>query len=454
MVEMPPKEKITYICNACGTTHPKWIGQCNECGTWNSLSETDIANPSKTLDGITHTHSAPVGLLSIEVAQVARMSTGSGEFDRVLGGGFVEGGVTLLGGEPGIGKSTLALQCANSLSDADLVLYTTGEESLQQLVLRASRTKVESSNIKIIANSELEAVLHIAESISPKLVVIDSIQTLFSSEQESAPGSIAQVRACADRLVRFAKSTGTAVLMIGHITKDGVLAGPKLLEHIVDTVLYFEGDAGSRLRLVRAFKNRFGAINEVGVFVMTDSGLKGVENPSSMLLSSDNTDKAGSVVLVAQEGTRPLLVELQALVDDAVLAAPRRLSIGLEGGRINMLLAVLNKHAGIALGNRDVYVNVAGGIKLSETATDVAIVLAVLSSYFDKPLPAGTVCFGEIGLSGEIRPVQRGQERLKEARKLGFKQAIIPHANQAPQDSENLEIVPIKNIVELLEFLN
>ncbi len=416
------------------------------------MSESKIAYPAKLIHEVDRTYSAPIDLLSVQVAKVARMSTGSGEFDRVLGGGFVEGTVTLLGGEPGIGKSTLALQCADSLSVADSVLYTTGEESLQQLALRASRTKVESSNIKIMATSELETVLHSAELTGPKLVVIDSIQTLFSTEQESAPGSIGQVRACADRLVRFAKSTGTAILMIGHITKDGVLAGPKLLEHIVDTVLYFEGDADSRLRLVRAFKNRFGAVNEVGVFVMTDSGLRGVENPSSMLLSSDNTNKSGSVVLAAQEGTRPLLVELQALVDNTVLAAPRRLSIGLDVGRINMLLAVLSRHAGVALGNRDVYVNVAGGIKLSETASDVAIALAVLSSHFDNPLSAGTVCFGEIGLSGEIRPVQRGQERLKEAKKLGFKQAIIPHANQPTHGSGNLEIVPIKSIGELLEF--
>ena len=451
---MPTKGKIAYICSSCGTKHPKWTGQCNECGIWNSLSETKVAQSAKSVHGIDPTDNVPIDLSSIQVARVARMSTGSAEFDRVLGGGFVEGAVTLLGGEPGIGKSTLALQCAGSLSIADSVLYTTGEESLQQLALRAGRTKIESSNIKIIATSELESVLHFAKSTGPKLVVIDSIQTLFSTEQESAPGSISQVRACADRLVRFAKSTSTAILMIGHITKDGVLAGPKLLEHIVDTVLYFEGDADSRLRLVRAFKNRFGAVNEIGVFVMTDSGLRGVENPSSMLLSSDNTDKPGSVVLVAQEGSRPLLVELQALVDDTVLAAPRRLSIGLDGGRINMLLAVLSRHAGVNLGNRDVYVNVAGGIKLSETATDVAIALAVLSSHFDKPLPVGTVCFGEIGLSGEIRPVQRGQERLKEAKKLGFRQAIIPQANQAAHGPEKLEVVPVKNVGELLELLH
>ena len=451
---MPAKEKVAYICSSCGSKHLKWTGQCNECGIWNCLTETKIAHSTKFIHDVSRTDSVPIDLSSIQVAEIARMSTGSGEFDRVLGGGFVEGAVALLGGEPGIGKSTLALQCAGCLSAAGSVLYTTGEESLQQLALRASRTKVKSSNIKTLATSELETILQVAKSTGPKLIVIDSIQTLFSTEQESAPGSISQVRTCADRLVRFAKSTNTAILMIGHITKDGVLAGPKLLEHIVDTVLYFEGDPDSRLRLVRAFKNRFGAINEVGVFVMADSGLKGVENPSSILLSSDDTDKSGSVVLVAQEGTRPLLVELQALVDDAVLAAPRRISIGLDGGRINMLLAVLSRHAGVTLGNRDVYVNVAGGIKLSETAADVAIALAVLSSYFDKPLPAGTVCFGEIGLSGEIRPVQRGQERLREAQKLGFKQAIIPQANQAAQSPENLQVVPIKHIGELLELFH
>jgi DNA repair protein RadA/Sms len=396
----------------------------------------------------------PVPLAAVRAGQVERTQIGLSELDRVLGGGLVAGSAILLGGEPGIGKSTLALQCSALVAVSQRTLYVSGEESLEQLGLRARRMKLEHAEVPAMAENRLELVLAAADQEASQFLVVDSIQALYSERVESSPGSISQIRECADQLIRFAKRSGTALLLIGHVTKEGVLAGPKLLEHLVDTVLYFEGDTGSRYRLVRAFKNRFGAVNEVGVFAMTDHGLKVVSNPSAIFLSRGRVDKPGSMVMVTQEGTRPLLVEVQALVDGSSLANPRRLCVGLDGNRLGMLLAVLHRHGGIALAGHDVFINVAGGVRVTETAADVAMVAAVASSHFDRVIPPDTACFGELGLSGEIRPVQKGEERLAEAAKLGFKRALIPQANRIRKPPAGLEIVPLRTVSDLLEQID
>jgi len=391
-------------------------------------------------------------LSEVEAAEVPRQSTGIAEFDRVLGGGMVEGAVTLIGGDPGIGKSTLLLQALCHLSVSKNVIYVSGEESAQQIALRAKRLALDASAVQLFAEIQLERILATLAAEKPEVAVIDSIQTVYSEALQSAPGSVAQVRECAAQLTRFAKQSGTAVVLVGHVTKEGALAGPRVLEHIVDTVLYFEGDSNSSFRLIRAFKNRFGAVNELGVFAMTEKGLREVSNPSALFLSHHGQEVAGSCVMVTQEGTRPLLVEIQALVDEAHAPNPRRLSVGLEQNRLAMLLAVLHRHAGIACFDLDVFVNAVGGVKITEPAADLAVLLAIVSSLKNKPLPGKLVVFGEIGLAGEIRPIQRGQERLKEAAKLGFTHAVIPKGNKPKHNIEGMEIVAVERLEEAVAY--
>ncbi|MFT0547753.1 DNA repair protein RadA [Allopusillimonas ginsengisoli] len=440
------KAKTSFVCSECGGICPKWEGKCPHCGAWNTLQET------RDQGGAQHRYaplagSSPVRKLSdIEARELPRQPSGISEFDRVLGGGLVPGAVVLIGGDPGIGKSTLLLQALVSLSRAVKVLYVTGEESAEQVALRARRLDLTTSDVNLLAEIRLEAITGALTEQQPSVAVIDSIQTLYSSELSAAPGSVSQVRECAAQLTRLAKQTGTTIVLIGHVTKDGSLAGPRVLEHMVDTVLYFEGDTHSSFRLVRAFKNRFGAVNELGVFAMTDRGLRGVSNPSALFLSQHEQNVPGSCVMATQEGTRPLLVEIQALVDTAHVPNPRRLSVGLEGTRLAMLLAVLHRHAGVVTYDQDVFVNAVGGVKITEPAADLPVLLAIMSSLTNKPLPKGLVVFGEIGLAGEIRPAPRGQERLREAAKLGFGLALIPKANAPRQPIEGLEIWAVDRI--------
>jgi DNA repair protein RadA/Sms len=447
------KIKTNYSCTECGGTSIKWAGQCPACGQWNTLVESVIEagqnRYSQTPQSLAQT--APVLQLSeIDALEVPRFSTGIDEFDRVLGGGLVSGGVILIGGDPGIGKSTLLLQALAAMAKHKSVLYVSGEESGAQIALRARRLGVETAELKLQAEIQLEKVLSTLAQHKPQVVVIDSIQTMYSDALSSAPGSVAQVRECAAQLTRVAKQSGITVIMVGHVTKEGALAGPRVLEHIVDTVLYFEGDTHSSFRLVRAIKNRFGAVNELGVFAMTEKGLKGVSNPSALFLSQHDHPVAGSCVMVTQEGTRPLLVEIQALVDSSPLPNARRLSVGLEQNRLAMLLAVLHRHAGIAAFDQDVFINAVGGVKITEPAADLAVLLAIHSSMRNKPLPRGLVVFGEVGLAGEIRPAPRGQERLREAAKLGFSIALIPKSNAPKQKIEGLTIIAVERIDEAL----
>lgn len=397
---------------------------------------------------------APVlSLADIEAADVPRFGTGIEEFDRVLGGGLVAGGVVLIGGDPGIGKSTLLLQALSNISRLKNTLYVSGEESGAQIALRARRLAVEAKDLKLQAEIQLEKILGTLETLTPEVAVIDSIQTIYSDALSSAPGSVAQVRECAAQLTRVAKQSGVTIILVGHVTKEGALAGPRVLEHIVDTVLYFEGDTQSSFRLVRAIKNRFGAVNELGVFAMTEKGLKGVSNPSALFLSQHGSQVPGSCVMVTQEGTRPLLVEIQALVDASHLPNARRLSVGLEQNRLAMLLAVLHRHAGVAAFDQDVFINAVGGVKISEPAADLAVLLAIHSSMRNKPLPHGLVVFGEVGLAGEIRPAPRGQERLREAAKLGFSVAVIPKSNVPKQKIDGMTIVAVERIDEAFNKL-
>jgi DNA repair protein RadA/Sms len=439
------KPKSIYVCTECGGQAPKWQGQCPHCSAWNTLIETVVEAVSKSRFAST----APSKLQylgEVEAQELPYQPTGISEFDRVLGGGLVQGAVVLLGGDPGIGKSTLLLQALCHMGAQHNVLYVSGEESAQQIALRARRLGLDAKPLQLLAEIQLEKILATLSSQKPEVAVMDSIQTLYSEALQSAPGSVAQVRECAAQLARYAKQSGTAIIFIGHVTKEGTLAGPRVLEHIVDTVLYFEGDTHSSFRLIRAVKNRFGAINELGVFAMTEKGLKGVNNPSALFLSQHGQEVAGSCVLVTQEGTRPLLVEIQALVDDAHAPNPRRLSVGLEQNRLAMLLAVLHRHAGIACFDQDVFVNAVGGVKIAEPAADLAVMLAIVSSLKNKPLSHKLVVFGEVGLAGEIRPVQRGQERLKEAAKLGFKQALIPKANKPKQPIDGIEVIAVERV--------
>jgi DNA repair protein RadA/Sms len=445
------KDKTQFICSECGGSTPKWLGKCPHCNAWNTLSETvaEASGGKNRFQALAR--SQPVATLSeIEAAEVARTPTGLEELDRVLGGGIVEGAVVLIGGDPGIGKSTLLLQAVDALSRQMRVLYVTGEESGAQVALRSRRLGLSGEAVRVMAEISLERILATLQSEQPAFAVIDSIQTLYSEQLSSAPGSVAQVRECAAHLTRVAKATGTTLVLVGHVTKDGSLAGPRVLEHIVDTVLYFEGDTHSNFRLIRAIKNRFGAVNEIGVFAMTERGLKGVSNPSAIFLSTHAEPVAGSCVLVTLEGSRPMLVELQALVDSGG-PSPRRLSVGLERDRLAMMLAVLHRHAGVSCMDQDVFVNAVGGVRISEPAADLAVMLAIHSSLRGKALPKGFIAFGEVGLAGEIRPAPRGQERLKEAAKLGFSVALVPKANAPKKPIEGLQVVSVERIEEAIQ---
>ncbi|MBX3626773.1 MAG: DNA repair protein RadA [Rhizobacter sp.] len=447
------KTKSVYTCSECGGTSPKWLGKCPHCNAWNTLVEGVAEGGAKQHRFQSLAAPQPVATLSeIEATDVDRRPTGIEELDRVLGGGIVAGGVVLIGGDPGIGKSTLLLQALDALSKTVPTLYVTGEESGAQVALRSRRLGLDGSQVRVVAEINLEKISAALEAEQPTVCVIDSIQTMYSEELTSAPGSVAQVRECAAQLVRIAKSRGTAIVLVGHVTKEGALAGPRVLEHIVDTVLYFEGDTHSSFRLVRAIKNRFGAVNEIGVFAMTEKGLKGVANPSAIFLSTHGEPVAGSCVLVTLEGTRPMLVEIQALVDSGG-PSPRRLSVGLDRDRLAMMLAVMHRHAGVAFMDQDVFVNAVGGVRISEPAADLAVMLAIQSSLRGKPLPRGFITFGEVGLAGEVRPAPRGQERLKEAAKLGFSVAIVPKANAPKKPIEGLTVHAVERIEQALDLV-
>ena len=443
-------QKTHYICTECGASALQWFGICPSCGAGNTLQETAAEGKPST-----HRYAAlagnaqaakPVALNRIETRAVERLPTGIGELDRVLGGGLVSGQVVLIGGDPGIGKSTLFLQALAEISLRQKTLYVSGEDSAEQVALRAARLALDADAVELIAEIQLERIVATLDAAKPQVAVIDSIQTLYSEALTSAPGSVAQVRECAAQLTRHAKSRGTALIIIGHVTKEGAIAGPRVLEHIVDTVLYFEGDPNSSFRLIRAIKNRFGAVNELGVFAMTEKGLRGVSNPSALFLSQHGKDVAGSCVLATLEGTRPLLVEIQALVDSSHAPNPRRLSVGLEQNRLAMLLAVLHRHAGIACFDQDVFVNAVGGVRIGEPAADLAIMLAIVSSLTDRPIPGKVIAFGEVGLAGEVRPAPRGQDRLKEAAKLGFTRAIVPRANLPKGKIAGLEVIAVERV--------
>jgi DNA repair protein RadA/Sms len=447
------KSKTVYTCTECGGQAPKWQGQCPSCNAWNTLVETVAETSSASRFASLAQTSGLQKLAEVEAAEVPRHPTGIVEFDRVLGGGLVPGGVVLIGGDPGIGKSTLLLQTLCHIGGRQRVVYVSGEESPQQIAMRARRLGLDASSVELLAEINLEKIVAILQSHKPDVAVIDSIQTLYSEALQSAPGSVAQVRECSAQLTRLAKQLGITVILVGHVTKEGSLAGPRVLEHIVDTVLYFEGDPNSSFRLVRAFKNRFGAVNELGVFAMTEKGLREVSNPSALFLSHHTEQVAGSCITVTQEGTRPLLVEVQALVDEAHAPNPKRLCVGLEQNRLAMLLAVLHRHAGVACFDQDVFINAVGGVRIGEPAADLAVLLAIVSSLKNKPLPEKLIVFGEVGLAGEVRPVQRGQERLKEAAKLGFTHAIVPKANQPKQALKDIEVYGVDRLEQALARL-
>jgi DNA repair protein RadA/Sms len=444
------KPKTAYVCSDCGAAAIQWFGTCPSCGAVGTLAETVTEKPGHRYAG---SASAAIALEAVEAKELERAATGQDELDRALGGGLVPGQVILLGGDPGIGKSTLLLQTVAGFAARQKTLYVTGEESAEQVALRARRLALDAAGVRLLAETQLERIVAALESAKPRLAVIDSIQTLWSEALQSAPGSVAQVRECAAQLTRHAKQAGIALFLIGHVTKDGAIAGPRVLEHIVDTVLYFEGDPHSAFRLVRAVKNRFGAVNEIGVFAMTEKGLKGVSNPSRLFLSTHEKPVAGSCVLATLEGTRPLMVEIQALVDTAHAPNPRRLCVGLEQNRLALLLAVLHRHAGIATWEQDVFVNAVGGVRIGEPAADLAVSLAIVSSLTDRPMAANVMVFGEIGLAGEVRPAPRGQERLREAAKLGFEKAIVPRANLPKTRIGALEVIGIERIEQAVTTL-
>ena len=454
------KDKSIFTCTDCGGTTPRWLGKCPACGAWNTLIESTVDSSGSSKNRYTSQFQALAKtseltkLGDIEATDIDRTATGLEELDRALGGGVVEGGVVLIGGDPGIGKSTLLLQALDALQRKGMnTLYVTGEESGAQVALRSRRLGLDNSQVQVLAEIQLEKILATLQTERPNIAVIDSIQPVYSDQLTSAPGSVAQVRECAAHLTRAAKATGTAIVLVGHVTKEGALAGLRVLEHMVDTVLYFEGDTHSSFRLIRAIKNRFGAVNEIGVFAMTEKGLKGVSNPSAIFLSQHEEPVAGSCVMVTLEGTRPLLVEIQALVDSGG-PSPRRLSVGLERDRLAMLLAVLHRHAGVACMDQDVFVNAVGGVRISEPAADLAVMLAITSSLRGKPLPKGFIAFGEVGLAGEVRPAPRGQERLKEAAKLGFTVAVVPKANAPKKNDKNFEGLTIYPVDRIEDAMN
>ena len=449
--------KTVYVCGSCGDESPKWQGQCPACGEWNTLSALHGVGATgkgavRSSRGAAAAGSVPE-VLGADSPEAERLPTGMGEFDRVLGGGLVAGSVTLIGGDPGIGKSTLLLQAAASLCAVAPTLYATGEESLRQVGLRARRLGLNPDRLQLLADTLVEQVTGAASQVGARVLVVDSIQTMVAESVDSSPGSVTQLRESAALLVHFAKSTGTAVLMIGHVTKEGTIAGPRILEHMVDTVLYFESDSGSRFRVVRAVKNRFGAANEIGVFSMEEGGLREVRNPSAIFLSRHDTPVSGSVVMVTREGTRPMLVEVQALVDESHSTNPRRVAVGLEGNRLALLLAVLHRHGGVQLSAHDVFVNVVGGVRVGETAADLPALLAAVSSLDDRPVPQDLVCFGEVGLAGEIRPVPFGEERLREAAKHGFRRAIVPRQNAPRRGDPALQGLEVQGVTRLDEAL-
>ena len=457
------KTKTIYSCTECGAAEPKWQGQCQACLAWNTLAEAIEESSTSTnryankFEGLAAS-SQLQKISSIKAADIERTPTGIAEFDRVLGGGLVEGGVVLIGGDPGIGKSTLLLQVLCHLGKgfdkkSCQAIYVSGEESPQQIAMRAKRLGLDASEVELLAEINLEKILATLQTHKPNIAVIDSIQTVYSEALQSAPGSVAQVRECSAQLTRLAKQLGITVILVGHVTKEGTLAGPRVLEHIVDTVLYFEGDQNSAFRLIRAFKNRFGAVNELGVFAMTEHGLREVANPSALFLSHHETQVAGSCITVTMEGTRPLLIEIQALVDESHAPSPKRLATGLEQNRLAMLLAVLNRHAGIPCIDQDVFINAVGGVKIAEPAVDLAVLLSIVSSLKNKPLDNKLIVFGEVGLAGEVRPVQGGQVRLKEAAKLGFTKAIVPKANAPKAKIAGLEVIAVERLEQALNQL-
>ena len=449
------KAKRLYGCTECGATFPKWAGQCTECGAWNTLVETVLesgsAAPPSGRSSWTGQQTQIRTLAEVSVAEIPRFSTNSAELDRVLGGGLVDGSVVLIGGDPGIGKSTILLQTLCNIAERMPALYVTGEESQQQVAMRARRLGLPQDKLKVMTETCIENIIATAKVEKPKVMVIDSIQTIFTEQLQSAPGGVSQVRESAALLVRYAKQSGTAIFLVGHVTKEGALAGPRVLEHMVDTVLYFEGESDGRLRLLRAVKNRFGAVNELGVFGMTDKGLKEVSNPSAIFLTRAQEEVPGSVVMATWEGTRPMLVEVQALVDDSHMSNPRRVTLGLDQNRLAMLLAVLHRHGGIPTHDQDVFLNVVGGVKVLETASDLALMAAVMSSLRNRPLPHDLLVFGEVGLSGEVRPVPSGQERLKEAAKHGFKRAIVPKGNAPKEAPPGLTVVAVTRLEQALD---
>lgn len=446
------KNKLTFCCQTCGTLYPKWTGQCTGCQEWNTIVEEAAAPvaPSR-YQGYSGTEAVMTRMSEVTLQEDIRLSSGTQELDRVLGGGIIMGSAILIGGDPGIGKSTILLQTVAHLSQELKVLYVTGEESPQQVTLRARRLGLPDKHLWLLADTHVETILNQVQKEKPRVLVIDSIQTMHTSMLSSAPGSVGQVRESAMQLVSYAKQTGTALFLVGHVTKEGNIAGPRVLEHMVDTVLYFEGEQDNRYRIIRAVKNRYGAVNEIGIFAMTEKGLREVNNPSAIFLSRSENPASGSIITATKEGSRPLLVEVQALVDQSHMANPRRLSVGLEPQRLSMLLAILNRHSGIATHGLDVFLNVVGGLQIMETAADLPIIFSILSSFRNRPLPHDMITFGEIGLSGEIRPVPGGQERLKEASKHGFKTAIVPHGNVVKKNVDGMKIIPVQSLKEAID---
>ncbi|QBF82190.1 DNA repair protein RadA [Shewanella maritima] len=451
------KNKTAYVCNECGQDFPRWQGQCSACNEWNTITEVRLGSSSAKR---THQFSGYAGQTSnhvqtldqIDLSELPRIASSFGEFDRVLGGGIVPGSAILIGGHPGAGKSTLLLQTLCQLSESMNALYVTGEESLQQVAMRAHRLGLPTQKLRMLSETSVEAICDIALNEKPKIMVVDSIQVMHMADIQSSPGSVSQVRESASYLTRFAKQQGIAVIMVGHVTKDGSLAGPKVLEHCIDCSVMFEGDSDSRYRTLRSHKNRFGAINELGVFAMTERGLKEVANPSAIFLSREEAS-SGSLVMVVWEGTRPLLVELQVLVDNSAMANPRRVAVGMDANRLAMLLAVMHRHGGLQMSDQDVFVNVVGGVKVSETSADLTLLLAMVSSFRGEIMSPELVVFGEVGLSGEIRPVPNGQERLIEAAKHGFKRAIVPKANMPKKAPEGMEVIGVTKLAQALEAL-